>query len=61
MTINGDQPPEAEHSVAEPRLPYLGETPASRDSWYWMQISGLACLAAGVAVLVVFALSVGSR
>jgi hypothetical protein len=61
MTIDGDQPPEAEHSVAEPRLPHLGETPAPRDAWYWMQVSGLACLAAGVAVLVVFALTVGGR
>jgi uncharacterized membrane protein HdeD (DUF308 family) len=61
MTFDGDQPQDAEQSVAEPRAAYLGEAPASRDTWYWMQLSGLVCLAAGVAVLVVFALTLGGR
>jgi uncharacterized membrane protein HdeD (DUF308 family) len=61
MTIDGDQPLKAEQPVAEPRSRLVGEQPASRDPWYWVQISGLACLAAGVVVLVVFALTLGGR
>jgi hypothetical protein len=61
VTFDGDQQPGAKEFAGEPRPPYLGEAPASRDAWYWMQISGLACLAAGVAVLVVFALTLGGR
>jgi hypothetical protein len=61
MTIDGDQPLKAEQPIAEPRSPHVGEPPASRDAWYWVQLSGLVCLAAGVAVLVVFALTLGGR
>ena len=61
MTIDGQQPGETEQSVAEAPSPYVGEAPEPRDTWYWMQLSGLACLAAGVAVLVIFALTLGGR
>jgi hypothetical protein len=61
MTIDGDQPLKAEQPVAEPRSPQIGEASAPRDVWYWVQLSGLLCLAAGVAVLVVFALTLGGR
>jgi len=61
MTVDGEQPREAEQSNAGPPSAYVGEVPAARDSWYWMQLSGLACLAAGVAVLVIFALTLGGR
>jgi hypothetical protein len=61
MPIDGDQPPEVKKSDAEAPTRYVGEAPAPKDARYWMQLSGLACLAAGVAVLVVFALTLGGR
>jgi hypothetical protein len=59
MTIDGDQPLQSKQSVDEERYAYIGSAPASRDAWDWMQIVGLGLLAAGVAVLVVFALTLG--
>ena len=47
--------------MAEPRYAYVGEAPAGRDMWGWVQLAGLGLLGAGVAVLVVFALTLGGR
>jgi hypothetical protein len=70
MTIEGDQPPQieqtdagapVEEAHAEAQYPHVREAPASRDVWSWVQLVGLGLLAAGVAVLAVFALMVGGR
>jgi hypothetical protein len=61
MTIEGDQPRQSEQADDEERYAYVGSAVAVRNAWDWMQIIGLGCLAAGVAVLVVFALTLGGR
>jgi hypothetical protein len=50
------------HAPSEVRTVVPPATPAPvRTVWDWMQIVGLLLLAAGVAVLVVFALTLGGR
>ena len=44
-----------------PRREALEHAPNSRTIWDWVQLAGLLLLAAGVAVLVAFALTVGGR
>jgi hypothetical protein len=62
VTIDGDpSQQQVEATDAEQPTEYVGEAPASRDIWDWMQLIGLGLLAAGVAVLVVFALTLGGR
>jgi hypothetical protein len=61
VTIDGDQPPQVEQADAETRSAYVDEALSSRDVWDWVQLVGLGLLAAGVAVLVVFALTLGGR
>jgi hypothetical protein len=61
MTIDGDKPHQVEETDAEQPSPYIREVLASRDVWNWVQLFGLGLLAAGVAVLVVFALTLGGR
>jgi hypothetical protein len=70
MTIDGDQPRQVEETdavapveatQADAHYPHVREAPASRDVWGWVQLVGLGLLAAGVAVLAVFALTVGGR
>jgi uncharacterized membrane protein HdeD (DUF308 family) len=54
-----DNPPA--QAPAEPNvLPQADPSPA-RTVWDWMQVVGLLLLAAGVAVLVVFALTLGGH
>jgi hypothetical protein len=47
--------------TAERRHEHVGKPAASRDVWFWVQVIGLGSLTAGVAVLVVFALTLGGR
>jgi hypothetical protein len=70
VTIDGDQPRRVEETDAEAPVeeahaevhyPPVREAPASRDIWGWVQLAGLGFLAAGVAVLVGFALTLGGR
>ena len=61
MTIDEDQPHQVEETDAEQRSPYVRGALASRDVWDWVQLIGLGLLAAGVAVLVGFALTLGGR
>jgi hypothetical protein len=58
VPTDDDQPVQA---PAEPNV-LPGATPApERTAWDWLQVVGLILLAAGVAVLVVFALTVGGH
>jgi hypothetical protein len=61
MTIEGDQPRQIEETDSQHAPRYVGEALASRDVWDWVQLIGLGLLAAGVAVLVWFALMLGGR
>jgi hypothetical protein len=62
VTIDGEQPSQTLGAeVAEPRYAQVREAQAGRDMWGWVQLAGLGLLAAGVAVLVVFALTLGGR
>lgn len=70
MTIDGDQPRQVDETDAEAPVEethdeaiyqHVRDAPASRDVWGWVQLVGLGLLAAGVAVLVVFALTLGGH
>jgi hypothetical protein len=62
VTFDADQPSQTlGPEVAERRYEYVGAAPTSRDMWGWIQLLGLGLLGAGVAVLVVFALTLGGR
>jgi hypothetical protein len=59
VSTEGD--PEAGRAQARRPYPRGTDEEAYRDFWTWAQWVGLALLAAGVAVLIVFALTVGGR
>jgi hypothetical protein len=70
VTVDGDQPGKVDATDAsgpievthtEAPYPQIREELGSRDLWGWVQLVGLGLLAAGVAVLAVFALTVGGR
>jgi hypothetical protein len=61
VTLDEERRRSAEQTFAERWFPYVGEAVSSRDLWTWVQLTGLGLLAAGVAVLVAFALTLGTR
>ena len=56
---NDDIPPV--QAPVEPNVLPRADTAPDRTVWDWMQVVGLVLLAAGVAVLVVFALTLGGH
>ena len=62
--VTTDKPGDQDDATAPgllPRLNAFEHAPNARTIWGWVQLVGLALLAAGVAVLVAFALMLGGR
>ena len=57
MPTDDNPPPQA---PVDPNVLHRADPP-ERTVWDWMQVVGLVLLAAGVAVLVVFALTLGGH
>ncbi len=58
MPTDDNPPPQA---AVDPNVLPRADPAPDRTVWDWMQVVGLVLLAAGVAVLVVFALTLGGH
>ena len=58
MPTDDNPPPQA---PVDPNVLPIADPAPERTVWDWMQVVGLVLLAAGVAVLVVFALTLGGH